>query len=210
MRQTVGLLACVASASAFLSGPAAVPGTTRFNSAINARAGLGLRVQRPAVALRKNAAASLNMQTATGVDTAALAKAANEARGLAMDSIAAAKSGHLGLPLGCAEVSAFHVLPKRLHVLSILYCFVFCQVAFCCDSSACICVLRQSKNVCMSSHSIDFRGPAHPIFTFTFPAIFISIPAKAGFGISVDFHIQYCIRTSTSAVADGRHTFLAT
>jgi len=46
------------------------------------------------------------MQTATGVDTAALAKAANEARGLAMDSIAAAKSGHLGLPLGCAEIGA--------------------------------------------------------------------------------------------------------
>jgi transketolase len=45
------------------------------------------------------------MQTKTGVDTEALAKAANEARGLAMDSIAAAKSGHLGLPLGCAEVS---------------------------------------------------------------------------------------------------------
>lgn len=33
-------------------------------------------------------------------------QAANEARGLAMDSIAAAKSGHLGLPLGCAEMGA--------------------------------------------------------------------------------------------------------
>ncbi len=104
MRQTVGFLACVASASAFLSGPAAVPGTARYNGAVNARSGLGLRVARPAVALRQNNAASLSMQTATGVDTAALAKAANEARGLAMDSIAAAKSGHLGLPLGCAEV----------------------------------------------------------------------------------------------------------
>lgn len=37
---------------------------------------------------------------------AALATAANEARGLAMDSIAAAHSGHMGLPLGCAEVGA--------------------------------------------------------------------------------------------------------
>ncbi|EKX49564.1 hypothetical protein GUITHDRAFT_67657 [Guillardia theta CCMP2712] len=46
------------------------------------------------------------MQTATGVDIAALTRAANEARGLAMDSIAAAKSGHLGLPLGCAEIGA--------------------------------------------------------------------------------------------------------
>ena len=113
MRQTVGFLACVASASAFLAGPAAVPGTTRFTGAVNAQNGIGLRVARPAVALRKNTAASLSMQTATGVDTAALAKAANEARGLAMDSIAKAHSGHLGLPLGCAEVfltfSALHV-----------------------------------------------------------------------------------------------------
>merc|ERR1740139_1434550 len=37
---------------------------------------------------------------------AALSVAANEARGLAMDSIAAAKSGHMGLPLGAAEVGA--------------------------------------------------------------------------------------------------------
>ncbi len=33
-------------------------------------------------------------------------QAANEARGLAMDSITAAASGHLGLPLGCAEMGA--------------------------------------------------------------------------------------------------------
>merc|ERR1719223_322224 len=37
---------------------------------------------------------------------AALATAANEARGLAMDSIAAAHSGHMGLPLGAAEVGS--------------------------------------------------------------------------------------------------------
>jgi len=48
----------------------------------------------------------LRMQTATGQDTAALTRVATEARGLAMDSIAAAKSGHLGLPLGCAEIGA--------------------------------------------------------------------------------------------------------
>jgi len=41
-----------------------------------------------------------------GLDTAALTRAANEARGLAMDSIAKAHSGHLGLPLGCAEIGA--------------------------------------------------------------------------------------------------------
>ena len=47
------------------------------------------------------------MGAATEVDKmAALATAANEARGLAMDSIAAAHSGHMGLPLGCAEIGS--------------------------------------------------------------------------------------------------------
>ena len=35
-----------------------------------------------------------------------LARAADEARGLAMDAVQASKSGHLGLPLGCAEMAA--------------------------------------------------------------------------------------------------------
>ena len=35
-----------------------------------------------------------------------LAQAANEARGLAMDAVHACNSGHLGLPLGCAEIGA--------------------------------------------------------------------------------------------------------
>ena len=35
-----------------------------------------------------------------------LAKAANEARGLAIDAVHACNSGHLGLPLGCAEIGA--------------------------------------------------------------------------------------------------------
>jgi transketolase len=35
-----------------------------------------------------------------------LAKAANEARGLAMDAVHACSSGHLGLPLGCADIGA--------------------------------------------------------------------------------------------------------
>ena len=49
----------------------------------------------------------LEMGTATETDKmAALATAANEARGLAMDSIAAAHSGHMGLPLGAAEIGA--------------------------------------------------------------------------------------------------------
>ena len=35
-----------------------------------------------------------------------LSRAANEARGLAMDAVHASASGHLGLPLGCAEIGA--------------------------------------------------------------------------------------------------------
>jgi transketolase len=36
----------------------------------------------------------------------ALSRAATEARGLAMDAVHACQSGHLGLPLGCAEIGA--------------------------------------------------------------------------------------------------------
>jgi transketolase len=51
--------------------------------------------------------APLMMSTAVDAETkTALATAANEARGLAMDSIAAAHSGHMGLPLGAAEIGA--------------------------------------------------------------------------------------------------------
>ena len=35
-----------------------------------------------------------------------LAHAANQARGLAIDAVHACNSGHLGLPLGCAEIGA--------------------------------------------------------------------------------------------------------
>nr|A6YB01.1 RecName: Full=Transketolase; Short=TK [Physarum polycephalum]ABQ23348.1 transketolase [Physarum polycephalum] len=40
------------------------------------------------------------------LNLAALAQAANEARGLGMDAVEKAASGHLGLPLGCAELGA--------------------------------------------------------------------------------------------------------
>lgn len=50
---------------------------------------------------------TLKMSAAVETDKmAALATAANEARGLAMDSIAAAHSGHMGLPLGAAEIGS--------------------------------------------------------------------------------------------------------
>jgi transketolase len=40
------------------------------------------------------------------LQTDILARAANEARGLAIDAVHACSSGHLGLPLGCAEMGA--------------------------------------------------------------------------------------------------------
>ncbi|MDQ3625110.1 MAG: thiamine pyrophosphate-dependent enzyme, partial [Verrucomicrobiota bacterium] len=40
------------------------------------------------------------------LDLDALSRAANEARGLAMDAVHACSSGHIGLPLGCAEMGA--------------------------------------------------------------------------------------------------------
>jgi transketolase len=40
------------------------------------------------------------------MNLAALSRAANEARGLAMDAVHTCNSGHLGLPLGCAEIGA--------------------------------------------------------------------------------------------------------
>lgn len=40
------------------------------------------------------------------LDTDSLSRAADEARGLAMDAVHACNSGHLGLPLGCAEIGA--------------------------------------------------------------------------------------------------------
>merc|ERR1719287_472627 len=55
-----------------------------------------------------NSRAAVQMQTteAQVAQPVALAKAADESRGLAMDSIKKASSGHMGLPLGCAEIGA--------------------------------------------------------------------------------------------------------
>ena len=41
-----------------------------------------------------------------GLNVEVLSGAANEARGLCMDAVEASQSGHLGLPLGCAEMGA--------------------------------------------------------------------------------------------------------
>merc|ERR1719310_1339995 len=62
----------------------------------------------PARAMVRGAASLATMQVAESevASPVALAKAADEARGLAIDSISKAKSGHMGLPLGCAEIGA--------------------------------------------------------------------------------------------------------
>jgi transketolase len=50
---------------------------------------------------------TLDTSTKTmNLPTDALQRAATEARGLAMDAVHACSSGHLGLPLGCAEIGA--------------------------------------------------------------------------------------------------------
>src|SRR5881397_974434 len=56
----------------------------------------------------KNALSSLGLRLyeVMELNFEALSRAATEARGLAMDAVQASQSGHLGLPLGCAEVGA--------------------------------------------------------------------------------------------------------
>ncbi|KAH8099058.1 transketolase [Aureococcus anophagefferens] len=73
--------------------------------AVAALAGSAAAFMGPAqkVSMAPLKAATLEVAPAT---SEALQTAANEARGLAMDSIAAAESGHLGLPLGAAEMGA--------------------------------------------------------------------------------------------------------
>jgi hypothetical protein len=77
---------------------------TVLSAGVNGFAGVGPKTMARSFAANPSA---LKMSTAVETDKkAALATAANEARGLAMDSIAAAHSGHMGLPLGCAEAGA--------------------------------------------------------------------------------------------------------
>merc|ERR1740133_279711 len=46
------------------------------------------------------------MSAINDCDKATLSILARDARGLAIDAISAANSGHMGLPLGCAEIGA--------------------------------------------------------------------------------------------------------
>merc|ERR1719258_675684 len=57
-------------------------------------------------AVTRQASAYMQVAEAEVASPVALAKAADEARGLAIDSISKAESGHMGLPLGCAEIGA--------------------------------------------------------------------------------------------------------
>lgn len=47
------------------------------------------------------------------LNTAALSQACTEARGLSMDAVHKAASGHLGLPLGATELGTFFLLVPR-------------------------------------------------------------------------------------------------
>src|SRR4051795_11392481 len=47
-----------------------------------------------------------NYNLGMSLNIEALSRAAAEARGLCMDAVQASQSGHLGLPLGCAEIGA--------------------------------------------------------------------------------------------------------
>merc|ERR1719478_1519923 len=85
MIYSVCALALLNGASAFQAG--AMPASVRA------------AVARPSMA-------SMQVAEAEVASPAALAKAADEARGLAIDSISKAHSGHMGLPLGCAEIGA--------------------------------------------------------------------------------------------------------
>ncbi len=48
----------------------------------------------------------IDVDSASDMNQQILAQAANEARGLAIDAVKVCSSGHLGLPLGCAEIGA--------------------------------------------------------------------------------------------------------
>merc|ERR1719478_1307666 len=54
----------------------------------------------------RSASAYMQVAEAEVASPVALARAADEARGLAIDSITKAASGHMGLPLGCADIGA--------------------------------------------------------------------------------------------------------
>ena len=108
LHASVAVVLLSVGANAFVTGPA----FTATNGRMAPLA--GMRLRNPAVAAvaprtRATFGLSQGLRMAAvapaGLDTAALTRAATEARGLAMDSIAKAHSGHLGLPLGCAEVN---------------------------------------------------------------------------------------------------------
>jgi len=64
----------------------------------------GVQPLRPPMAGRSTLSAS--MTATVSPDEAVLSTVARDARGLAIDAISACNSGHMGLPLGCAEIGA--------------------------------------------------------------------------------------------------------
>jgi transketolase len=60
----------------------------------------------PSTEVPKKEVSFVSLSTDATVKEDALATLARDARGLAIDAISAANSGHMGLPLGCAEIGA--------------------------------------------------------------------------------------------------------
>merc|ERR1719443_237973 len=87
-----GFASAATSAAMHLKGPQVTP-NVQVQSSTCDRSHLFTTVQASAPALEEAVSTSL-------------AKAATESRGLAMDGVAKANSGHLGLPLGAAEIGA--------------------------------------------------------------------------------------------------------
>merc|ERR1719311_1041030 len=122
----------------------------------------------------------------------ALAKAADEARGLAIDSISAAHSGHMGLPLGCAEIGA--VLSAG-HGSMFLYAWLH-MAGF--DLS-----MDEVKNF----RAKDSKTPGHPEFGWTPGVESTTGPLGQGIGNGVGMaaaakHAAATLNTPEHAIID--------
>src|SRR5437870_1104287 len=96
----------------------------------------------------------------------ALSRAATEARGLCMDAVQASQSGHLGLPLGCAEMAAarFNTSEHR----------IFDQHCVCLAGDGC---LQEGVSAEASAFAAHF-GLDNLILIYDSNAVTLDAPAK--------------------------------
>src|SRR5205814_2021027 len=96
----------------------------------------------------------------------ALSRAATEARGLCMDAVQASQSGHLGLPLGCAEMGAarFNTSEHR----------IFDQHCVCLAGDGC---LQEGVSAEASAFAAHF-GLDNLILIYDSNAVTLDAPAK--------------------------------